>query len=835
MTVQLREPCTRSLRHLLKPWPAFISTTRNKPQHTFIFQGKRQQNFQWSFLSRSYSTTTTTLRVVPQVSVDIEASLSKTKVVKSKKRAYRLWIQYQKTFLNQKETLDIKLYDVLMTALLDKACHGKKTGFWARIIQAYEESRTLNIEPSPTMYMAAIKAYGVSRDTANVTLIFKEFKKRYMLNPTSYGLYMTALIDCGQLPMAYRTFREMNHNSNISKLQMSEHLASFITLCVKRDTMSLGLEAMASFNISDLDKESLERITQSLWNGYSPSTITPLSVESFVSMYIEKSTKIDTLYLFTLFDLLCHHDHFTPTDRTFQLLLKDQIKHDHFGRVISILSSMERLNIEPNSNTMNILIDAFGSQENNVYHSFINVIKTQIDSKSILEGFIKRGDTKAMDWLRDIRCDDLGCYAMVMEYWLTLGKWNDCILEYDRLKLELPQVVTNRRIVKAVLTARFSNGQDWTLCGRELNKRKITFTPTTVSRILNTMIILETKSGQPLVPGHHIITALQLMEKKLNIQLSAEDISRVITGLGKRGDVENGFRLYTWIREQSSERCASSSIYRGMMTSATKNNDIRKLERVWVDMQYRKRFLNQECQLESKEQHTLTRYNILLNGYASRLPKPDLTRVKKVFQRLLAQNLSPDIVTYNILIKSFVNANNMEAANQIFHRMIESGIQPDTYSTNTILNGWIIRKDWNHVENFVKELKSSTCSNLDIVTFNLLVQSFLQLDSKSMNYMHLLKNQNKGTHLKQLQESSLHRDTVKMSSKKIWTIFESTTGYNQTNLKLTQPNAFVKLFSTQADQVTCKLFMKAFVNIKDYTSASKIHKWMTLIPNNKNL
>lgn len=772
------------------------------------------------------------------MSVNIEASLSKTKVVKSKKKAYRLWLQYQKQFLEQKETLDVKQYDVLMTALLEKACHGKKTGFWARIIQAYEESRTLNIEPSATMYMAVIKAYGVSRDTANVTCVFKEFKKRYMLNPTSYGLYMTALMDCGQLPMAYRTFRDMNHNSNISKQQLSNYLASFVTLCVKRDTIKLGLEAIELFNISDLDQIALEQITQSLWNNYSPK-ITPLSFESFVSMYIQekKLTQNDTLYLFTLFDLLCHQPHFKPTHLTLQLLLKDQIKKVRFGKVIWILSTMERLNIENNLDTMNILIEKFGYEDH--YPLFIKHIRNQLDSKSIIEEFIKKGDTKlAMHWLKEIKCDDLDCYAIVMEHWLTLGKWDDCIIEYERLKLEVPEIMINRRIVKAVLTARFSNGQDWTLCAKELNRRKITFTTTTVTRILNTMMNLETKkTGQPLVPGQNIITALQLMEKKLNLVLCVEDIGKIISGLGKRGDVENGFRLYTFVRENVSERCASSILYKSMMTSATKNNDIRKLERVWVDMQYRKRYLNSDCQFESKEQHTLTRYNILLNGYASRLPKPDLTKVKKVFQRLLSQNLAPDIVTYNILIKSFVNANNMEAANQIFHKMIASGIQPDNYSTNTILNGWIIRKDWNHVENFVKELRLSTCNNnnLDIVTFNLLVQSFLQLDSKSMNYTHLLKNQNKGSHLKQLQESNTHRDTVKMSSKKIWSIFETTTGYNQSNLKLTQPNAFVTLFSTQPDQVTCKLFMKAFINIKDYTSASKIHKWMTLIPNNKNL
>lgn len=802
MTVQLREPCTRSLRQLFSPWQTPL---RYKPQPI------HNLTFSW----RAHSTCPPPVKV-PSLPL-LDAILSKPKVVKCKKRADRLWTKYQSTYNTRKETLDVQHYDVLITALLEKACHGKKTGFWARIIQAFEEARSINIEPSPTMYMAAIKAYGVSRDTANVTSIFKEYKKRYLLNPTTYGLYMTALLDCGQLPMAYRTFREMLY-THIPNSQLAKHLASFISLCVKRNNTALGLEALGTFRISELDAESIQEITQSLWLDYSTTEITPLSVQSCVQMYIEKSTSMDTLYLFTLIDLLCHQP-FTPTHTTFQLLLQDQIKHRNHGRLISILSHMHRLQIPTHADTLDILSHAFGPHD--TYTAFIQVIKTYTNSQSVTEAMIKRGDT-TMDRLRDSHCVDLDCYATIMEHWLTLGLFHLCIREYERLKTDFTGTDTNRRIVKAVLTARFSTGQDWSLAAREVNKLQITFTSTTISRILANMISLETRTGQGIVPGQHVLTALQLMEKKLDLQLCAEDIGRLITGLGKRGDVETGFRIYTWVRELAGERCASSNMYKSMMTSATKNNDIRKLERVWVDMQYRKRYLG-GCVLE-KEQHTLTRYNMLLNGYASRLPKPDLTRAKKVFQRLLAQNLAPDIVTYNILIKAFVNANNMDAANQIFQKMVQSGIEPDTYSTNTILNGWIIRRDWHHVEDFVKELKSCT-RHLDIVTFNLLVQSFLQLDSKTMNYTHLLKNQKKGSHLKQVQETSRQRSEKPMSREKIWSIFQSTTGYTS-DFKPAEDNAFVKLFSIQADHVTCKLFMKAFVNIKDYPSAAKIQKWM---------
>lgn len=778
----LKEPCTRSLRRLLlfKPCP-FI-------QPNFL-QGH-------TIPCRAH----TTLKVPPQQTIQLDSILSKP-LKTDKKRAFRLWTQYQ---TNKKtKCLSVDHYNVLMTALLDKACHGKKTGFWARLIQAYEEALTFGISPSPIMALAALKAYGASRDTLHVTSTYKDFRKRYITNPTSDGIYMTALLDCGQLPMAYRHLRDMER---LSTLQLSHYLTQLIGQCMQRGMLPLALEIWKRWGNEEIEKESLLSITQSFWIGYTTQTITPLSFESFVQLYIQEKSN-NTLYLFTMMDLIFSTSLIQPTHRTLHLLLEYGFKHGLDGKVISILSHMH----EPSIETMTLLSKKFGPQP--TYTAFIQSLQSQLDYPQLVKKMLAKGDEdKVMDWLKETSCKDLDCYAMVLEYWLNKGDHDDCIRAFDRLKHQEKGTVLNRRLVKAHLTALFSKGEG----SKQINEIQIEFSSTTMTRILMNMIGQKTRTGQGIVSGKHVLTALHLMENQLNIQLSGEELGRIMSGL----DVENGFRLYTWVREQKGERCASNSLYRAMMTSATKHNDVRKLERVWVDMQYRKRFL---MKMENeKDEPTLRRYNVLLNGYASRLPKPDLTKVKKVFQRLLAQKVEPDRVTYNILIKSFVNANNMEAANQIFQKMRDSGIQPDTYSTNTLLNGWIIRKDWHHVETFVKELKTRTDQELDIVTFNLLVQSFLQLDSKTMNYTHLLKQQKKGSHLKEIIQ------TDNLSSQKIWSIFESTTGYGR-NLKRTS-DGFITLFSTQPDHVTAKLFMKAFMNRQDYASAAKIQKWMTLIP-----
>lgn len=889
MSVQLREPCLRLIRqqHLSlprKPWPTLLLLAPRKKlsfsQGTPSLHGQQQQQHTtlliprrpWSSTTPRSYTTTAALRVVTEDSAAAAASASAIVVetnvlrkpatktackLKNKRKITRLWTEYQATLLESPHSLDVKQYDVLISALLEKALTSKKPGFWGRIIQAYEDSQTLNIRPSHNMYLAAIKAYGRNRDLVKVTAIFKEYKQCYKLKSTSYEYYLTAVIHCGDANAAHRIFRDTNVNAFMTNTQLSICLADLVSLCFRKNNPVLAFRSIESFQSTEWNDDALNRTIQTLWAGLplisssSSPSITPSSVESFVRMYIEKSkstTSTDKLFipshLFTLFQLLCRHN-ISPTTATCNLVL--DFTDNHLGRVKSILKSMQTLNVTPDQQTLDILNRLFGVKETEVVDIYKYFLETTFDQERIGKEEIKRlGQGKEENVLHRLyssNCVDLDCYAAVMESWIENGHWNRCIVEYSKLTALMPQASANRRVVKAMVTARLAEGQEWNQIAGVLKNLKVQFTPTTIMRILYTMMNVESKHGHPSVDGKVIFKSLQLMESVLGLQIDGDGIGRIISRLGKRGDVENGYRIYNWIRNtsQSTTRCSNSSIYLAMMSSATKNNDIRRLERAWVDMQYRKRFLD-GCQDEPKELHSLSTYNILLNGYASRLPRPDLTRTKKLFHRMLKQNMAPDLVTYNILIKAFVNANNMDAANQIFRKMIQTGTKPDTYTTNTILNGWIIKKDWSHVEKFVQELKSSepsTCSNLDIVTFNLIVQSFLQLDSKSMNYAHLLKHQNKWSHIQQLEENDAHKYKTKLPSDKIWKIFESTTGFSEKLIKESscrsqqqplQPSqdAFVKLFSTtaEADHVTYKLFMKAFVNIGDMKSALKVYQWM---------
>ncbi|OBZ91109.1 hypothetical protein A0J61_00859 [Choanephora cucurbitarum] len=673
-------------------------------------------------------------------------------------------------------------------------------------------------------------------------------------------------------------------------------------------------------SIQDWSFQASDQIATALWRGYSRlfklkrKKLSTASVEALFHAYAEalpnsKHKAFRPSHLFILFDLICRQKGFVPSIKTCNFLLDVQSRYAHPDSLKNTLAWMQKFNLEPNSVTVSILLKTFGtripiSQTQQLYRAlkqqdieepgqdinldvckaFINVFTASsakmeqaktvvsdvkrsgysLDSQTYMvmaQGFTKRNEVnQCLKWLQEEGCQDLDSYAVVLEGRLSQGEWKRCEEDYQVLVKQFDQdaVDGNRRIVKALLTAKLAQDKSHD-CQQMLKPDfKMKFTPNTVMRIIDTLIHLETKSGHPLVHGSCIVKSLKVLESSLGIYLDGEGISRVILGLGRRGDCEHAFQVYNWVREngvaQSLQRCGSPSIYRAMMLAATENSDVRKVERAWVDMQYRKQFYK-KC--NHKELHQLATYNFLLNAFASQLPQPDITRLKRAFKRLIKQNLEPDLVTYNIMIKAFVNADNMQAAEQIYRKMLsQNEARPDEWTVNTMLNGWIRRKDWAEVEKFVKELKHN--GNLNMVTFNLLIQSFLQLDSRTMAQVRLYKHKNRWDLVEAHSNSKLA-----MSSEKIWDIFESATGYSKSlvahktkhNLELvdskaalcnqlcnlnhqttstasskepTSQFAFIKLFSnnTEANQVTYKLFMKAFTNVGDSQSASRIQEWM---------
>ncbi|CEP13795.1 hypothetical protein [Parasitella parasitica] len=912
MSVQLREPiCSLGRRQIIiKPWSSYLRSTtvaqgNSTSPHSIAYFKKWPTTYYRAYATSAATTTISSPAIVAMthkvpVKISTQATTTTPKVKDSK-----FWQEYEQRQQHHKDSMTSQDYEHVISTLHQQAqISSSKSVFWDRIVQVYETAHRLDQHSTPKIYLTAMKAYGLIGNSQQVIAVFKEYKKRFRLKSTAFQHYFEAIIASGDFKAAINVFRDIKSNPNLNVQDASiclRDLTAAFCLSTRKSKVYAAIQAVEEMkpSISDWDTHCRHQITEFLWQGYhrllfpkepNAPPITPLSAEKLFTTIIgnaSNTTKIIPSQSFTLFDLLCHlPNRFVPTAKTFHLLLEIQLRDKNYSNMKHVLAWMQKLDIEPTSSTVAILLRTFGFhltrlQEEQLYNKLLkqknvdadffknyigvfandgSLVKTVLNDvqqcgiemdatwhATMTQSFVKRGQLdQAIEWLRKVNSPDLDCFATVMEAWLQRGQWHECISQYEELLQQRQYADINRRIVKCAITAGFALGKN-----NMLDQIKIKFTPNTVMRIANTLLSLKTENGAALVPGATVVTSLRIMESKLHVYLDAEGISRVMLGLGNRGDCEHAFGLYKYVREGGHEsvrrRCATSQIYLAMMTCATKNNDIRILERAWVDMQYRKRFYGNKT--KKKVLHTLARYNILLNGYASQLPKPNLTGVRRLFQRLLDQQLEPDTVTYNILIKAFVNASNMEAANQVLQRQEK----PDIRATNTVLNGWIIQRNWDQVEKFVKE------QPVDITSFNLLIQSFLKLDSKTMTYMRILKNKQKWHELSKLKSAK-----VALSSKEIWNIFESATGYtrhtitnvghirmkNRTNATLCKQltrlernppivpwptqskSAFINLFSKSTkepavpDEVTYKLFMKAFVNTGDYESASDIYEWM---------
>ncbi|KAI8889511.1 hypothetical protein K501DRAFT_238266 [Backusella circina FSU 941] len=935
MSVQLKEPCIRSLSR----YYSFKAASRVQGNHLFLYR-PAPTLFRLNNVALKQLYTTVALRTN-------ENKLANQNTPTTQLQA---WNEYLNMFNTSHPTLDAKKYEQILIRLSEGTDSYEDMDKWTRMARVYEDAKELHIQPTQTMHLLAVTAYGHLNQLEKTMDTFKEYKSNNRSRKGAFLRYIKALLQCkGAETEAQRVWRDckVSRWSHPGKKEVSVCLAELVDHCSKRGHLWIAIKSAGEFRQSckstEWDKEALERVTQSLWNGYAqllsiPNDAwnSPVLVEEFVDKYIEKSRLEQKKkiwipdHLMTLFDLMTfsHPTTFSPTVKTCNHLLELYASKHNFSGLKSVLNIMQQLQVQPSSHTISLLIRVFGSSLNeqetysfynalkgsgkldlDLYKVFIKVFTDMMDTKqakrvmndvrrdgheldayfasAMVQNFVKQDKTEeAVDWLKKHKYngDNLDPYALIMESLLSQGRWNDCIAQYNSLKREGAD--QNRRMVKTLVTATSARG-DWIHCEHILNELKIQFTPTTVSRIIDTLINLKRSNMEALVPGKKIIKAVQTIEKTLHIQLTADSIGKIITSLGHRGDYEDAYALYRWVRGDNGEdlswvytvskRCSSRPIYNAMMKAAVECNDMRKLERAWVDMQYRDRFNTNGIPAHSctkKQLIPVSAYNILLNGYASRLPVPHISEIKKTFRDMVTLGISPDTVSYNILIKAFIGSNDLDSAKKIFEEMVRSGNPPDSISLNSLLNGWIQRKDWVNVEKFVQELKSSDTlnKNVDIVTFNLLVQGFLRLDTKYNSLKSLQRRLKNWETYRQIREKEA-KQCNPLPSETVWSIFETTIGYSKQTVEnkrhipkdtetqygnldndafltifekytakqeqktriipdeKTIEKPFIHLFKSgkrtlEADDTTYALFIRAFINNRDYKSASTVYHWM---------
>ncbi|GMY11277.1 pentatricopeptide repeat-containing protein At4g39620, chloroplastic [Fagus crenata] len=118
-------------------------------------------------------------------------------------------------------------------------------------------------------------------------------------------------------------------------------------------------------------------------------------------------------------------------------------------------------------------------------------------------------------------------------------------------------------------------------------------------------------------------------------------------------------------------------------------------------------------------------YNALITAHLHTRDKAKaLEKALAYFEKMKGIELcKPSIVTYNILLRAFAQARNVERVNALFKDLDESIISPDIYTYNGVMDAYGKNGMIREMESVLSSMKRNQCKP-DIITFNLLIDSY---------------------------------------------------------------------------------------------------------------
>ncbi|PON36814.1 Pentatricopeptide repeat [Trema orientale] len=118
-------------------------------------------------------------------------------------------------------------------------------------------------------------------------------------------------------------------------------------------------------------------------------------------------------------------------------------------------------------------------------------------------------------------------------------------------------------------------------------------------------------------------------------------------------------------------------------------------------------------------------YNALVTAHLhSRDKAKALAKAIGYFEKMKGMEwCQPNIVTYNILLRAFAQARNVQQVNALFKDLDESIVSPDIYTYNGVMDAYGKNGMIREMESVLTIMKSNQ-TKPDIITFNLLIDSY---------------------------------------------------------------------------------------------------------------
>ncbi|KAH8507844.1 hypothetical protein Peur_049849 [Populus x canadensis] len=118
-------------------------------------------------------------------------------------------------------------------------------------------------------------------------------------------------------------------------------------------------------------------------------------------------------------------------------------------------------------------------------------------------------------------------------------------------------------------------------------------------------------------------------------------------------------------------------------------------------------------------------YNALITAHLHSKDKAKaLTKALAYFEKMKGiERCQPNVVTYNIILRAFAQARNVNQVNALFKDLEESIVSPDIYTYNGVLDAYGKNGMIREMESVLSRMKIDQCKP-DIITFNLLIDSY---------------------------------------------------------------------------------------------------------------
>ncbi|KAK4840402.1 hypothetical protein QYF36_007996 [Acer negundo] len=206
--------------------------------------------------------------------------------------------------------------------------------------------------------------------------------------------------------------------------------------------------------------------------------------------------------------------------------------------------------------------------------------------------------------------------------------------------------------------------------------------------------------------------------------------------LGKTDKWLQCLEVFRWMQKQR-WYIADNGVYSKLITVMGKKGQTRMA--MWLFSEMR----NSGCRPDTSV------YNALIMAHLhSRDKGKALAKALGYFEKMKGmERCKPSIVTYNILLRAFAQARNVEQANALFKELDESILATDIYTYNGVMDAYGKNGMIREMESVLSRMKSNQCKP-DIITFNLLIDSYGKkqaFDKMEQVFKSLLRSKEKPT------------------------------------------------------------------------------------------